>query len=241
MSSADSAPSAPSAPSARPLVPLWPTPLGVHHWASAQEINPLLVRVLGSLRAVSQSQGAPFFASEDDLLERIRLPEWQEFVRFVVDSLHATVAQANQGAWPRQTPALQVHLRGMWFQVANQGASHDVHTHGNCSWSGVYCVQVDDPERRVADPVLGERNGVTRFYGPYFPLLGGAHADLGNAYLQSAHLDIAPLPGQLIVFPSWLAHQAMAYRGERDRIIVSFNASVHAAQGGDRLRAYAAA
>ncbi len=241
MSSADSAPSAPSAPSARPLVPLWPTPLGVHHWASAQEINPLLVRVLGSLRAVSQSQGAPFFASEDDLLERIRLPEWQEFVRFVVDSLHATVAQANQGAWPRQTPALQVHLRGMWFQVANQGASHDVHTHGNCSWSGVYCVQVDAPERRVADPVLGERNGVTRFYGPYFPLLGGAHADLGNAYLQSAHLDIAPLPGQLIVFPSWLAHQAMAYRGERDRIIVSFNASVHAAQGGDRLRAYAAA
>jgi hypothetical protein len=93
----------------------------------------------------------------------------------------------------------------------------------------------------VADALLGERNGVTRFYGPYFPHLGGAHADLGNAYLQSAHLDIAPRPGQLIVFPSWLAHQAMAYRGERDRIIVSFNASVHAAQGGDRLHGHAAA
>ena len=225
----------------QPLLSLWATPLGVHRWARAQELNPLLARVLGSLRAVSQPQPAPFFASDDDLLERIRLPEWQDFVRFVVDSLHATVAQANRGAWPQPAPALQVHLRGMWFQVANHGASHDVHTHGNCSWSGVYCVQVDEDAVRVADPLLGERNGVTRFYGPYFPHLGGAHADLGNAYLQSAHVDIAPLPGQLIVFPSWLAHQAMAYRGERDRIIVSFNASVHAAQGGDRLRGYAAA
>ena len=43
--------SADSALTARPLVPLWPTPLGVHHWASAQEIHPLLVRVPGSLRA----------------------------------------------------------------------------------------------------------------------------------------------------------------------------------------------
>ena len=233
--------SADSGLSARPLLSLWSTPLGVHRWARAQELNPLLARVLGSLRAVSQPQPVPFFASEDDLLERIRLPEWQDLVRFVVDSLHATVAQANHGAWPQPAPALQVHLRGMWFQIANQGASHDVHTHGNCSWSGVYCVQVDEHARRVADPVLGEHNGVTRFYGPYFPHLGGAHADLGNAYLQSAHLDIAPRPGQLIVFPSWLAHQALAYRGEIDRIIVSFNASVHAARGGDRLRGYAAA
>lgn len=230
-----------TAPAVAGALSLWPTPLGVHRWSRADEVNPLLARVLGSLRALASPQAAGFFASDDDLLERIRLPEWQDFLRFVVDSLHATVAQANRDAWPQPMPDLQVHLRGMWFQAANHGASHDVHTHGNCSWSGVYCVQVDDEQRRVADALLGERNGVTRFYGPYFPQLGGAHADLGNAYLQSAHLDIAPRPGQLIVFPSWLAHQAMAYRGERDRIIVSFNASVHAAQGGDRLRGHAAA
>ncbi len=229
------------------LLELWPTPLGVHRWARAEQVNPLLARVLGSLRAVAQAQAADgaapagFFASDDDLLQRIRLPEWQDLVRFIVDSLHATVLHANRGAWPQPAPALQVHLRGMWFQVANQGASHDVHTHGNCSWSGVYCVQVDEHARRIADPLFGERNGVTRFYGPRFAQLGGAHVDLGNAYLQSAHVDFAPLPGQLIVFPSWLAHQAMAYRGERDRIIVSFNASVHAAHGGDQLHGYAAA
>ena len=82
---------------------------------------------------------------------------------------------------------------------------------------------------------------VTRFYGPPFAQLGGAHVDIGNAYLQPPHVDVAPEPGQLILFPSWLAHQALPYDGERDRLIVSFNASVHAAQGGNRLHGYSAA
>jgi hypothetical protein len=63
--------------------------------------------------------------------------------------------------------------------------------------------------------------------------------DFGNAYLQNAHLDIEPLPGQLVVFPSWLPHQAMPYHGTADRVIVSFNVSVHAAGGSDQLHGYA--
>jgi ectoine hydroxylase-related dioxygenase (phytanoyl-CoA dioxygenase family) len=87
--------------------------------------------------------------------------------------------------------------------------------------------------------VLGAANGVTRFYGPHFNRLGGAAMDFGNAYLQNAHLDVPPVPGQLVVFPSWLAHQAMPYHGSADRVIVSFNVSVHAAGGSDELHSYA--
>ena len=169
----------------------------------------------------------------------MRLAEWDALLRFIVDGLRQTVALANQGAWPEATPGLQIALRGIWFQIANRGSHHDVHTHGNCSWSGVYCLQVDDETPRQAHPLLGATNGVTRFYGPHFNHLGGAHMDFGNAYLQSAHLDFAPVPGQLIVFPSWLPHQAMPYDGAADRVIVSFNASVHAASGSDQLHAYA--
>jgi hypothetical protein len=99
----------------------------------------------------------------------------------------------------------------------------------------VYCVQVDASEKRISNSVLGQANGVTRFYGPHFNHLGGAHIDFGNAYLQSAHWDVSPRPGQLIVFPAWLAHQAMPYHGESERIIVSFNTSVHASSGADQL------
>jgi uncharacterized protein (TIGR02466 family) len=215
--------------------------MGVHHWAQAEAVNPLLVRVFQSMRATDPEAkaGAAFYASRDDLLQRVRLSEWEQLVRFIVDSIRQTVVLANQTAWPEAKPGLQIALRGIWFQIANQGSHHDVHTHGNCSWSGVYCVQVDGEEKRVANAVLGEANGVTRFYGPHFNRLGGAHMDFGNAYLQSAHLDVAPLAGQMVIFPSWLPHQAMPYQGEADRIIVSFNASVHAASGSDQLHGYA--
>lgn len=225
-----------------PMLPLWPTPLGLHRFAQAASVNTLLVRVFQAMRATDPN--APqdkraFYASGDDLLERIHLPEWDTLVRFLVDSVRQTVVLANQGAWPVATPGLQIALRGMWFQITSQGSHHDVHTHGNCSWSGVYCVQVDPEAQRTVHPVLGASNGITRFYGPHFNHLGGAHMDFGNAYLLSPHLDVPPLPGQLVVFPSWLAHQAMPYAGEAERIIVSFNASVHATSGSDQLHAYA--
>ena len=224
---------------------LWPTPIGVHRLASAAELNPLLVRMFGAMRAAQQSrdgqEAGAFFASDDDLVSRIRLPEWQGFVRFLVESLRDTAKAANAGAWPANGLDLNVRIEGLWFQVSNRGAFHDVHTHGNCSWSGVYVVQVDPEERRRADPVLGALNGVTRFYGPPFARLGGAHVDAGNAYLQPPHVDVDPVPGQLVIFPSWLAHQAMPYVGEADRVIVSFNASLHDARGSDRRHGYAAA
>ncbi|MFM8769488.1 MAG: putative 2OG-Fe(II) oxygenase [Rubrivivax sp.] len=228
---------------------LWPTPLGVHRYAQAPDLNPLLVRVFSALRMAQaqarspsdgSSPGAAFFASDDDLVERIQLPEWQGFLRFVVASLRDTVKAANAGVWPAQGLDLRIGLEGMWFQMSNAGAFHAVHSHGNCSWSGVYCVQVDDEERRTRHATYGAANGVTRFFGPRFERLGGARIDMGNAYLQDAHLDFAPVPGQLLIFPSWLAHQALPYGGEQDRVIVSFNACVHAAQGSNQLHRYAA-
>ena len=224
---------------------LWPTPVALHRWDRGEAVNPLLVRVLGALRATQRhARGeaeAPFFASDDDLLQRIQLPEWQGFVQFLVESLRDTVSQANRGAWPAGAQALQVAIEGLWFQTSTRGAFHDLHTHGNCSWSAVYVVQVDEDEQRVAHPTYGAANGVTRLYGPPFAQLGGAHVDLGNAYLQPPHVDVPPRPGQLLIFPSWLAHQALPYDGESERIIVSFNASVHAAQGSDQLHRYSAA
>lgn len=185
---------------------LWPTPLGIHRYPAAAALNPLLVRMFGALRATQSAvRGEPpgaFFASDDDLLQRVQLPEWQGLVRYFVECLRDTVTQANRSAWPASTEGtgltLQVAIEGLWFQCTNRNAFHDVHTHGNCSWSGVYCV-------------------------------------------QPAHVDVAPVPGQLVLFPSWLAHQALPYEGELDRMVISFNASIHQAHGTDRLHGYRAA
>lgn len=247
MSSAMSSVSAPEPGALQPgLHGLWPTPVGLHRYDQAEALNPLLVRIFGALRATQLharglAPGGAFFASDDDLLQRVQLPEWQSFVRWLVGCLRDTVSAANRSAWPSGGLNLQMAIAGMWFQTSRSGAFHDVHTHGNCSWSGVYMVQIDDTAQRCGHAVYGAANGVTRLYGPPFAALGGAHVDLGNAYLQPPHVDVAPRPGQLLLFPSWLAHQALPYEGTHERVIVSFNASVHAAQGGDRLHGYSAA
>ena len=124
-----------------------------------------------------------------------------------------------------------MNVVGAWFQIQNHHGFHDTHNHGNCSWCGAYYVQVDDTEKRESHPTLGAMNGITRFYGPTLDLLGGAYMDSGNLYLQRSHFDSKPEEGVLCVFPSHLKHMAMPYVGDKDRIIVSFNAQVHGDQG----------
>lgn len=222
---------------------LWPTPIGIHRYDAAEKINPQLVQAFGQIRKSQQrkrgTEPGAFFASDDDLLQTVKLAGWRDWVQFLVSSVSETVRAANSRAWAGQVTELSVGVEGMWFQVSSNGAFHDVHTHGNCSWSGVYIVQIDESDKRVKHPVYGEANGVTRLYGPNFATLGGAFVDAANAYLQPPSSDIEPIPGQLLLFPSWLAHQALPYQGDLDRVIISFNFAVHASQG-DQIHDYSA-
>jgi len=219
----------------------WPVPMAMHRFAEAAEVNAVLARVFTVMRATAPNHkpGCSFYASSDDLLGRVDLPEFAALIQFIAQALQATVKQANAGVWPQGRHALRLELVGLWFQIQNGAAFHDIHTHGNCSWSGVYYVQIDPPEQRQAHAELGALNGATRFYSPMFALLGGAHMDMGNAWLQQATLDVAPQEGELVLFPAFLPHKAMPYSGEKDRIVVSFNAQIHGS-GTDKVFSYAA-
>ncbi len=73
-------------------------------------------------------------------------------------------------------------------------------------------MQCDGQEKRRTHPVLGEMNGVTRFYGPYTDWLSGAYMDIGNAYLQRSTLDIDPEPGRFgAISFLHVPHKAMPY------------------------------
>ncbi|NBW24961.1 MAG: hypothetical protein EBR89_05970 [Betaproteobacteria bacterium] len=221
------------------LQSLWPVPLARQRWSGADTANPVLARVFQAMRATAPNAGGGFYASEDDLLNRVDLPEFTALVQFIASALQSAAQQANAGIWPPGRRPLQLQLMGVWFQVQNGTAFHDIHTHGNCSWSGVYYVQIDPLAQRSAHPDLGALNGATRFYSPMFPLLGGAHMDMGNAFMQNATLDVTPEAGELVLFPAFLPHKAMPYQGAQDRIIVSFNAQIRA-PGGNQIYPYAA-
>ena len=67
----------------------------------------------------------------------------------------------------------------------------------------------------------GAGNGVSRFYSPIGT--GGAFSDFGNAYLSNNRVDITPVDGMLLLFPSYLLHSGLPYSGREDRIMIAFN------------------
>lgn len=113
-----------------------------------------------------------------------------------------------------------------WFHVTRTGGFHAMHNHPMASWSGVYCV---DP----GDDVPGNiDSGLLSFHNPLAA---------GNMFLDATN-NRTPAPfglsgkaikfqaGDLVIFPSWLWHQAMPYFGTRSRITVAFNAWFEARQ-----------
>jgi Putative 2OG-Fe(II) oxygenase len=217
---------------------MWPTPILERQLPDHETVNAGLLQLFARHREQHPGAAGSVYSSSDDLLERYDDPALKGLFAFVSQSVFEIAQSMNAPVWAGM-PGVRLQLRvvGAWFQVQNHYGFHDIHTHGNCSWSGVYYVQIDEQARRAAHPNLGARNGLTRFYGPSLYQLGGAYQDLGNAYLQQATHDVQPQAGTLIVFPSWLNHKALPYDGEQDRIIVSFNAQVHG-QGGNQTAGY---
>jgi uncharacterized protein (TIGR02466 family) len=207
---------------------LWPTPILVKTFPDHRTVNPELAELFYKHRESFGDASKNVYSSQDDLLQRYDHPALKQLFAFISNSVFEVASAMNKPLWQQtKVSNLQMHVVGAWFQIQNRFGFHDIHNHGNCSWSGVYYVQIDDVAKREAHETLGPRNGITRFYSHQLSLLGGAHIDMGNAYLQQSTFDITPEEGGLIVFPSWLNHKAMPYDGEKDRIIISFNAQVH--------------
>ncbi|MBD3610804.1 MAG: hypothetical protein HUJ30_09670 [Gammaproteobacteria bacterium] len=218
------------------VMPMWATPVLRKKFEQHQTVNSELVKIFQEHRRANDKIHGPVYSSPDDLLSRYGDTAINDLFKFISDSVYEIASSVNGPMWEQSNSSkINMNVVGAWFQIQNNFGFHDVHTHGNCSWSGAYYVQVDEEEKRIAHPQLGEQNGVTRFYSPYEDVLGGGYMDSGNLYLQASTFDSKPEEGVLVVFPSYLKHMALPYQGDKDRIIVSFNVQIHGDQGNDVL------
>ncbi|WP_189988184.1 2OG-Fe(II) oxygenase family protein [Thalassobaculum fulvum] len=108
----------------------------------------------------------------------------------------------------------QIGLTG-WANVNRDGDFNRVHDHAGSHWSGVYYVDTGRP-----DPG-SELNGAIEFLDPRpsinMPIPG---------YRTASALAVTPSPGEFVLFPSWLQHYVLPFRGSGERISVAFNAQV---------------
>jgi uncharacterized protein (TIGR02466 family) len=219
-------------PDANPnIVRLWPTTLLAKRFAHYQKVNPALLELFYQHREREQRGPKQAYASKDDLLKQYPLhKELNELAEFISQGIVEVAREANRGLW-RQGEKVSVTITGLWFQISNHHSFHEMHVHGNCSWSGVYYVRAGDCSRSPESHRGQQPNGVTRFYGPHVEHMAGGFGDYGNLYLHDNTWDSYPEDGKLCIFPAHIKHMPFPYVGEEDRVIVSFHAQVFNASG----------
>ena len=204
----------------------WPTMFFYRKWKDHPAEAPALIEFLYRLKnaaknridsgvAVSAKAAGGIHESDFDLFLRDHAG-LRKFVAWCEETVAQAVSVANgQRLRPDQ---LLVEFPEAWFHVTTDGGFPDAHYHGGCSWCGIFYVQSGDA---AASTAAGAGNGISRFYSPQ--PTGGLLKDVGNAYLLSNRVDITPVDGLLILFPAYLLHSGLPYKGARDRIVIAFN------------------
>ncbi len=212
------------------IMEAWPATLFFCDWADHPRRAPGITKyikdrssgfskTIESGVATSSKSAEGLIESPLDFFDTADHPDVQALSEWTRNCVRAAVSKVNGDQIPPSK--LNVNFNESWFHITNDGGFHDAHVHGNCSWCGIYYLAAGDPDVVPADGTDKAGNGVNRFYA-HIPT-GGMADDFGSAYLRRSYIDVQPIEGRMIVFPSFLLHSALPYKGKNDRIILSFN------------------
>ena len=101
-----------------------------------------------------------------------------------------------------------------WAVAYQAGHSQGLHVHPSANVSGVYYVSAPPATLGPGDA------GKISFYDPR------PRATMIQLPFQTTRHRIAPVPGDMYLFPSWLEHSVSAFQGEGTRICIAFNAKL---------------
>jgi len=98
-----------------------------------------------------------------------------------------------------------------WAVAYKAGHSQGLHVHPSANVSGVYYVTAPPSTLEPGDA------GKISFYDPR------PRATMTQLPFQATRHRIAPVPGDMYLFPSWLEHSVSPFQGEGTRICIAFN------------------
>lgn len=217
-------------PSHAAVKQLWATSLYAFRWVDHEAEAPGIISFLYELRdqqltnissgiAPGAKSADGLYESDFDLFSKSH-QGMQKLKAFIEQSVQQTVVDVNQLSI--DPSELSVTVRDSWYHITNSGGFHDSHFHGNCSWCGIYYLQIGDSGTRERH---GAPNGGNRFYSPHSA--GGRYDDIGNRYLGATSMDPPISDGMLLLFPAYLMHSGLPYVGDHDRIVISVNTRTH--------------
>lgn len=135
-----------------------------------------------------------------------------------IQALHAAAITAVHDATRRIRAKVDPESLGLrisaWMNANPPGGFNAPHTHPGAHWSGVY--YVSQPEVETGN------SGMIEFLDP--------RSDLPNWRLLRASAlrpkkKLRPLPGEMILFPSFLMHWVYPNEADEERVSIAFNAT----------------
>ena len=139
--------------------------------------------------------GYTSYASLNDLPRRD--PAFADLAKLL--NRHA-LAFARESNWQ-----VKPKLDSLWANLLKGGGHHSAHIHPHSILSGTLYVEVPSG------------SGPIRFEDPRLPMMMAAPAR------ADAFVTVAPRPGLLLLWESWLRHEVLPGSGRGDRLSVSFN------------------
>lgn len=202
-------------------IPLWPILMYDFQWEDHDQHRDELAQVCYDLEAKKHvSNVAPdakrgLYESGFDFVTTDS-PAVLAFSHWAKQCMFRAAANANKDHWPAGMN-VTVEIHESWCHITRDGGYHDMHAHPGSSWSAIY--YVDTGDMGAAE----DKNGVNRFYNPN----NCGYADAGMAWTNcNTSIDFRAEPGMMVVFPSWLQHSAVVYRGRQDRIVIALNCRI---------------
>jgi len=187
----------------------FPTPIHQAHYDKVDELNAEVARRILALREKSpgvQKSNIGGWHSENTLLQDLGEPYGAKLGRMFVESIQAVLKNLFEGIEALPT---RVNVDA-WAIVNEAGHSNQPHIHPGCAWSGVYYVAIE--------PGLG---GEIYFQDPRTEAVMCLHPY--NPFESGTIINLAPAPGLMVIFPSFLYHGVHPYRGTKPRISIAFN------------------
>jgi uncharacterized protein (TIGR02466 family) len=105
-------------------------------------------------------------------------------------------------------------LDSLWVNLLKPGGHHSAHIHPHSILSGTFYVEVP------------AGSGDIRFEDPRLPMMMAAPVRSNEAPEElRPFVSVAPAPGLLLMWESWLRHEVLQGHAKADRLSISFNFS----------------
>ncbi len=148
-----------------------------------------------------------FLHTDTTSIQKIKQFFYESLLHMMHEGLPST------GYWsPKKEMECLIHES--WYHITKPNGYHKVHIHPGSSWASIFYVQTNECELQNGSNTLYNHN-----------MHQNSRDDGGEWNYRYASFSIPPMEGHLIIFPAWLPHDAVPYRGIKDRIVISANAN----------------